>query len=46
MSDQPKSGPTQAQAEAGVRTRIEWAGDDPDREGLVDSPTRVVKSYK
>ncbi len=46
MSDQPKSGPTQAEAEAAVRTLIEWAGDDPDREGLVDTPARVVKSYK
>lgn len=28
-----------------VRTLIEWAGDDPDREGLVDTPKRVIKSY-
>ena len=46
MSDQPKSGPTQAEAEAAVRTLIEWAGDDPDREGLVDTPVRVAKAYK
>jgi GTP cyclohydrolase I len=46
MSDQPTSGPTQAQAEAAVRTLIEWAGDDPDREGLVDTPTRVARAYK
>ena len=46
MSDQPKSGPTQSEAEAAVRTLIEWAGDDPDREGLIDTPARVVKSYK
>jgi GTP cyclohydrolase I len=46
MSDQPKSGPTQADAEAAVRTLIEWAGDDPDREGLVDTPARVAKSYR
>ncbi|MDB5423068.1 MAG: folE [Phenylobacterium sp.] len=46
MDDQPRSGPTQAQAEAAVRTLIEWAGDDPDREGLVDTPARVARSYK
>ena len=46
MSDQRKSGPTQSEAEAAVRTLIEWAGDDPDREGLVDTPGRVVRAYK
>ena len=38
--------PSQAQAEAAVRTLIEWAGDDPDREGLVDTPNRVVRAYE
>ena len=37
--------PTQAEAEAAVRTLIEWAGDDPDREGLLGTPERVVRSY-
>lgn len=37
--------PTRAEAEAAVRTLIRWAGDDPTREGLVDTPKRVVKSY-
>lgn len=46
MSDHPKYAPTQAEAEAAVRTLIQWAGDDPDREGLVDTPKRVAKSYK
>jgi GTP cyclohydrolase I len=46
MPDDPKSGPTQADAEAAVRTLIEWAGDDPDREGLADTPARVARSYK
>src|SRR3978361_1022327 len=46
MDDQAKSGPTQAQAEAAGGTLIEWAGDDPDREGLVDTPARVARSYK
>jgi GTP cyclohydrolase I len=34
------------EAEAAVRTLIEWAGDDPDREGLLDTPARVARSYK
>jgi len=38
--------PTQADAEAAVRVLIEWAGDDPDREGLVDTPGRVARSYR
>ena len=38
--------PSQAEAEAAVRTLIRWAGDDPSREGLVDTPERVVRSYR
>ena len=38
--------PTRDQAEAAVRTLIAWAGDNPDREGLLDTPRRVVKSYE
>jgi GTP cyclohydrolase I len=38
--------PSRNAAEAAVRTLIEWAGDDPDREGLVDTPARVVRSYE
>lgn len=37
--------PTLAEAEAAVRTLIRWAGDDPSREGLLDTPARVVRSY-
>jgi GTP cyclohydrolase I len=37
---------TEEDALAAVRTLIEWAGDDPDREGLLDTPRRVIKSYK
>ena len=37
---------TQDQAEAAVRTLIEWAGDDPDREGLLETPARVARSYR
>ena len=43
----PQTGrPTAAEAEAAVRTLIRWAGDDPDREGLLETPTRVAKSYR
>jgi GTP cyclohydrolase I len=38
--------PSRAEAEAAVRTLIRWAGDNPDREGLEDTPKRVVKSYE
>jgi GTP cyclohydrolase I len=37
---------TQEEAEAAVRVLIEWAGDDPDREGLLETPARVARSYK
>jgi GTP cyclohydrolase IA len=37
--------PTREEAEAAVRTLIRWAGDDPLREGLRDTPRRVVDSY-
>jgi GTP cyclohydrolase I len=38
--------PTQADAEAAVRTLLLWAGDDPEREGLLETPKRVAKAYK
>jgi GTP cyclohydrolase I len=37
--------PTREEAEAAVRTLIAWAGDDPSREGLLDTPRRVAKAY-
>ncbi len=37
--------PTRGEAEAAVRTLIRWAGENPDREGLLDTPARVVRSY-
>ena len=40
------SKPTREQAEQAVRTLIEWAGDNPDREGLVETPKRVAKAYE
>lgn len=38
--------PSRAEAEAAVRTLLRWAGDDPDREGLVDTPARVARAYE
>jgi GTP cyclohydrolase IA len=38
--------PSRSEAEAAVRTLLLWAGDNPDREGLLDTPKRVVKSYE
>ena len=38
--------PSQSEAEAAVRTLIEWAGEDPDREGLKGTPERVVRAYE
>ncbi|MGA9599606.1 MAG: GTP cyclohydrolase I FolE [Methylocystis sp.] len=38
--------PTRAEAEAAVRVLLRWAGDDPDREGLRETPRRVVKAYE
>lgn len=38
--------PTRQDAEAAVRTLIRWAGDTPEREGLVDTPRRVAKAYE
>ena len=40
------SKPTKEEAQKAVRTLIEWAGDNPDREGLVETPKRVVKAYE
>lgn len=39
------SRPTREDAEQAVRTLLAYAGDDPDREGLLDTPKRVVKAY-
>lgn len=38
--------PSRAEAEAAVRTLLRWAGDDPDREGLVGTPERVARAYE
>ena len=38
--------PSRDEAEAAVKVLLKWAGDDPSREGLVDTPARVVRSYE
>ena len=42
----PLPRPTREEAEAAVRVLLRWAGDDPSREGLRDTPKRVVKAYE
>ncbi|WP_407928297.1 GTP cyclohydrolase I FolE [Collimonas silvisoli] len=38
--------PSRAEAESAIRTLLRWAGDDPDREGLLDTPARVARAYE
>jgi len=42
----PVKRPSQEEAEAAVRVLLAWAGDDPDREGLLDTPKRVAKAFR
>jgi GTP cyclohydrolase I len=42
----PASRPSRGEAEQAVRTLIRWAGDDPNREGLEDTPGRVARAYE
>ena len=42
----PVRRPTREEAEAAVRTLIAWAGDDPGREGLLETPARVTRAYE
>jgi GTP cyclohydrolase I len=44
MSDE-RNGVGRDQAESAVRTLLRWAGDNPTREGLVDTPARVARAY-
>jgi GTP cyclohydrolase I len=44
--NRPLEKPTRAEAEEAVRTLLRWAGDDPGREGLLETPARVVKAYE
>jgi len=45
-TDGPDGRPSRATAEQAVRTLIEWAGDNPDREGLQATPSRVVRAFE
>ena len=38
--------PSREQAEEAVKTLLKWAGDDPNREGLLDTPARVARAYE
>ena len=42
----PDRRPSREEAEAAVRTLLRWTGDDPTREGLIDTPSRVVRAYE
>ncbi|PZW46606.1 GTP cyclohydrolase I [Humitalea rosea] len=46
LADTSLPRPTQAEAEAAIRTLLLWAGDDPLREGLLDTPKRVARAYR
>lgn len=46
MPDDTKTPPTRHEAEAAVETLIRWAGDDPSREGLRETPRRVARAYE
>ncbi|HEY0121930.1 MAG TPA: GTP cyclohydrolase I FolE [Rhizobium sp.] len=45
-SDRVLDRPSQKEAEDAVRVLLRWAGDDPQREGLLDTPARVAKAYR
>jgi GTP cyclohydrolase I len=38
--------PSRAEVEAAVRTIIRWTGEDPDRDGLIETPARVTRSFE
>ncbi|HSX61057.1 MAG TPA: GTP cyclohydrolase I FolE [Tahibacter sp.] len=46
MTDDSSKPVDRAEAEAAIRTLLRWAGEDPQREGLVDTPRRVVDAYR
>ena len=45
-ADDRRNDVSRAQAEEAVRTLLRWSGDDPAREGLLDTPRRVAKAYQ
>lgn len=44
--DDTSGRPTQKEAEEAIRVLLRWAGDDPEREGLKDTPARVARAYR
>jgi len=46
QSNDPSGKISQAQAEDAIRVLLEWAGENPQREGLLDTPKRVAKAYR
>jgi GTP cyclohydrolase I len=46
LGSKPAERPTRAEAEAAVRTLIRWTGEDPDRDGLHETPARVAKAFE
>ena len=46
MKEKHMSQSSREDAEQAVRTLLDWAGDDPDREGLKDTPSRVVRAFE
>ena len=46
LMDDQSGRPSQKEAEVAVRVLLRWAGDDPEREGLLDTPARVAKAYR
>ena len=46
LKDKEDEKPTREEAEKAVKVLIEWAGDDPSREGLIETPKRVVKAFE
>jgi GTP cyclohydrolase I len=42
---EPDARPSRAEAEASIRTLLRWVGEDPDRDGLVETPGRVVDAF-
>src|SRR3990172_4614823 len=46
IANPPVERPSRKEAEEAVRTLIRWAGDDPSRQGLLETPDRVVRAYE
>ena len=46
LSERTDSCPDQSEVEGAVLTLLRWAGDDPEREGLRDTPERVARAFQ